>query len=62
MDSRIKIYSMNSTRPDTAKRLQLLEEKGLSILPIMHPLGIELESNEEYLEEMKKREGRNPIE
>jgi sulfite oxidase len=39
-----------------------LEEKGLTILPITHPLELELESNEEYLEEMKKREGRDPIE
>ncbi|KAF2193927.1 molybdopterin binding oxidoreductase [Zopfia rhizophila CBS 207.26] len=59
---RIKIYSINRSKPLTAKRLKLLEEKGLSILPITQPLEIDLESNEEYLEEMAKREGRDPLE
>jgi len=59
---RIKIYSINRSRPSTAKRLKMLEEKGLSILPITRPLEIDLESNEEYLEEMTKRQGRDPEE
>jgi sulfite oxidase len=60
--SRIKVYSINRSRPFTAKRLKLLEEKGVSMVPITHPLPFDLETEEEYLEEMKKREGRDPIE
>ncbi|ORX96648.1 Oxidoreductase, molybdopterin-binding domain-containing protein [Clohesyomyces aquaticus] len=59
---RIKIYSINRSRPATAKRLQMLESKGMSILPITRPLEIDLETNEEYREEMKKRQGRDPVE
>jgi len=39
-----------------------LEEKGIPILPITHPLEFNLESDEDYLEEMKKRGGRDPAE
>ncbi|KAJ4376377.1 hypothetical protein N0V83_001660 [Neocucurbitaria cava] len=59
---RIKIYSVNKSKPATAKRLKQLEEKGASILPLTRPLPFDLETEEEYLEEMKKREGRDPIE
>ncbi|CAO2658343.1 Nn.00g060660.m01.CDS01 [Neocucurbitaria sp. VM-36] len=59
---RIKVYSVNKSKPATAKRLKQLEEKGASILPLTRPLPFDLETDEEYLEEMKKREGRDPIE
>jgi len=59
---RVKIYSINKSRPPTARRLKQLEEKGLSIFPITRPLEFDLESNEEYLAEMKKRQGRDPEE
>ncbi|KAF2794327.1 molybdopterin binding oxidoreductase [Melanomma pulvis-pyrius CBS 109.77] len=59
---RIKIYSINRTRPMTAKRLNLLEEKGMSLFPLTRPLEMELESKEEYLAEMHRRQGRDPIE
>jgi sulfite oxidase len=60
--SRIKIYSINKSRPATAKRLKALEERGVSILPITRPLPFDLETDEEWLEIMKKRQGRDPIE
>jgi sulfite oxidase len=59
---RVKIYSINRTRPETAKRLKMLEERGLPILPITHPLEIDLETDEEYEAEMQKRQGRDPLE
>ncbi|KAH7119753.1 Oxidoreductase, molybdopterin-binding domain-containing protein [Dendryphion nanum] len=59
---RVKIYSINKTKPETAKRLKLLEQKGLSMFPITRPLPLDLESDEEYQEEMNKRGGRDPVE
>lgn len=53
---------MNKTKPATAKRLKQLEEHGASILPLTRPIPFDLETEEEYLEEMRKREGRDPIE
>lgn len=61
-DSRVKLYSVNSTKPATARRLKQLEEHGASIKPITRPLPFDLETNEEYLEEMRKRGGRDPDE
>lgn len=55
-------YSVNRSKPATAKRLKQLEERGASMLPLTRPLPFDLETEEEYLEEMKKREGRDPIE
>lgn len=46
----------------TAKRLKQLEAHGASLLPLTRPLPFDLETDEEYLEEMKKRQGRDPIE
>jgi len=60
--SRVKIYSINRTKPMTAKRLKQFEEKGLSIWPITRPTPFDLETEEEYLEQMKLREGRDPEE
>jgi sulfite oxidase len=60
--SRVKIYSINRTKPMTAKRLKQFEEKGQSIWPITRPVPFDLETEEEYLEQMKLREGRDPEE
>lgn len=46
----------------TAKRLKIMEEKGVSMLPLTRPLPFDLETEEEYIEEMKKRQGRDPME
>lgn len=46
----------------TAKRLKQLEEKGIPMVPITHPLEFDLETEEEYLNEMKLRKGRDPEE
>ena len=52
---RIKIYSINKKRPDTAARLAYCEKLGIPMLPITQPLPIELESEEHYQAEMEKR-------
>ncbi|KAK6084264.1 oxidoreductase molybdopterin binding domain-containing protein [Seiridium cupressi] len=59
---RINIYSMNRSRPVTAKRLRMLEDKGLPIIPITHPLEIDLESDEDYDAAMDAMGGRDPEE
>ena len=53
---------MNRSKPATAQRLKVMEENNIPILPITHPLEIDLESEADYLAEMKKRGGRDPIE
>jgi sulfite oxidase len=59
---RVKLYSVNKTKPATQKRLKQLEEHGASLLPITRPLPFDLQSDEDYLEDMKKRGGRDPEE
>lgn len=59
---RIKVYSINKSKPATARRLKLLEEKGLSITPITKPLEIPLESDEDWRTNMEARGGRDPEE
>lgn len=59
---RIRIYSINRSRKLTADRLKVLEEKGMSILPITHPIEFDLESDEHYDAEMAARAGRDPVE
>lgn len=59
---RIKLYSINRSRKATADRLAALEEKGIPILPITHPMEMDLESQEEYDKEMAKMGGRDPVE
>lgn len=59
---RIKIYSINRSKPLTAKRLKMLEEKNTPIIPITHPMEFDLETQEEYDKEMEKRGGRDPLE
>ncbi|KAI9709782.1 MAG: hypothetical protein M1820_003185 [Bogoriella megaspora] len=59
---RIKIYSINRSKPSTAKRLKYLENNGIPLLPITQPLHIDLETDEEYDEEMARQGGRDPEE
>jgi sulfite oxidase len=59
---RIKIYSINRSKPATARRLALLEERGIPIQPITKPLPFDLETDEEYDQVMAARHGRDPIE
>jgi sulfite oxidase len=40
----------------------MYEDRGVSFLPLTRPAPFDLETDEEYLEEMKRREGRDPIE
>ncbi|KAF7982850.1 hypothetical protein HWV62_25822 [Athelia sp. TMB] len=59
---RIKVYSINSSKPATAKKLAIFAEKGVSILPITHPAEWDLEDDETYDREMRNRHGRDPLE
>ena len=59
---RIKIYSMNTQRAATRKRIEYCKQHGLSLLPITQPLEIDLEDEDHYAEEMLKMGGRDPDE
>lgn len=59
---RINIYSINRSKPLTAQRLKAMEEKGMSMLPITHPLEMDLESDEHYKAAMAAQGGRDPKE
>ena len=59
---RIKVYSINRSKADTARRLKYLEENNIPLLPITRPLGVELEDEEEYDRELELRGGRDPKE
>ncbi|KAM7191300.1 Oxidoreductase, molybdopterin-binding domain containing protein [Naviculisporaceae sp. PSN 640] len=59
---RMKVYSVNKTRAETAARLKMLEEKGLSLTPITKPLELDVESDEQFEAAMKARGGRDPLE
>jgi len=59
---RIKVYSVNKTRPKTAAKLKKFEEAGVPFLPITQPGEMDLEDEETYLHEMELRGGRDPIE
>ncbi|KAH8814943.1 Oxidoreductase, molybdopterin-binding domain-containing protein [Xylogone sp. PMI_703] len=59
---RIKIYSINRSRPATATKLARLEKLGVPLLPISQPSEFESESNEAYAAEMAKRGDRDPHE
>jgi len=52
---RIKLYSVNKTRPATAKRLQELHERGETFEPLTRPLEFSLEDEGEYLTATKKQ-------
>lgn len=58
----MKVYSVNKTRPATAARLKMIEEKGLSFTPITRPLELDVESDEQFEAAMKERGGRDPLE
>ena len=51
---RIKIYSVNASHEDTARRLRELKENGDSLEPITRPLMFHIESDEHYNEIVKK--------
>ncbi|KAK0367867.1 sulfite oxidase [Colletotrichum limetticola] len=59
---RIKVYSINKSRPATAARLKKLEENGIPIVPITLPAEIDFESDEEYERNMAAQGGRDPTE
>ena len=59
---RVKVFSVNRSHQATAKRLALLDKKGVDLLPITKPLEIDLEEDEEYETEMQRRGGRDPEE
>jgi sulfite oxidase len=59
---RIKIYSINKTRPKTAAKLKQFEKLGIPFLPIIQPGEMDLEDEENYMHEMEARGGRDPLE
>jgi sulfite oxidase len=40
----------------------MYEDAGVDFLPLTRPAPFDLETEEEYLEEMARREGRDPVE
>jgi sulfite oxidase len=59
---RVKVFSINKTRPKTAAKLKKFEERGIPFLPITQPGEMDLEDDETYLLEMEARGSRDPIE
>lgn len=59
---RIRIYSINKSRPATAKRLKQLEEHGVPLIPITRPIPFDLETDEEYMAAMEEQGWRDPVE
>lgn len=59
---RIYVYSVNRTKPQTAKRLKQMEEKGISLMPITQPLEFNLEDDDTYLSAVRAQGGRDPEE
>lgn len=51
---RLKLYSVNTTRPETAKRLAFLKEHGERIEDLTVPMKEGLEDMDEYLSIMRK--------
>ncbi|KAF8181541.1 Oxidoreductase, molybdopterin-binding domain-containing protein [Pholiota molesta] len=51
---RIKIYSVNKSRPATAKRLEELNERGIDFNPLTRPLEFTLENLDDYLAAVRK--------
>ncbi|KAI9058569.1 sulfite oxidase mitochondrial precursor [Trametes sanguinea] len=51
---RIKVYSVNTSRPATAQRLAEMAAKGVTFDPLTRPLPWSLESEQEYLEAVRK--------
>ncbi|KAI4739774.1 molybdopterin binding oxidoreductase [Aureobasidium sp. EXF-12298] len=61
-DLHVTSSCINKSRPLTAARLKLLKEKNVPIVPITHPMEFDLESEDHYMEEMRKQGGREPEE
>ena len=59
---RIKVYSINKSRPATAQRLAQYEKEGVPFLPITKPSEWDLESEEHYEKTMEAMGGRDPDE
>ncbi|PQE29127.1 oxidoreductase molybdopterin binding domain-containing protein [Rutstroemia sp. NJR-2017a BBW] len=59
---RVKVFSINTSRPKSAATIKLYEKKGIPFLPITQPGVVEMEDEETYLSEMKARGGRDPKE
>jgi len=59
---RIKVFSINRSRPRTAAKLKMFQEMGIDILPITRPGETDLEDEETYAKEMEARGGRDPLE
>ena len=59
---RIKIYSINKSRFETAKRLAEFESRGEPFLPVTKATGFEVESDEDYQRAMDAMGGRDPEE
>ncbi|KAK0721382.1 Oxidoreductase, molybdopterin-binding domain-containing protein [Apiosordaria backusii] len=59
---RVKLYSINRSRPGTAARLKQLEDNNIPIVPITRPIHFDLETDEEYLKAMESRAWRDPLE
>ncbi|KAF2758914.1 molybdopterin binding oxidoreductase [Pseudovirgaria hyperparasitica] len=59
---RIKVYSVNKSRKRTSERLAKLEEQGLGIEPLTMPLEVDLESEEDYIQQVISTGGRDPVE
>jgi sulfite oxidase len=57
---RIKLYSVNTSRPATAKRLQELKARGVPFEPLTRPLEFSLEDEDEY-EIATKKHPREPL-
>ena len=51
---RIKLYSVNRSKPATAARLKQLQEHGQSFEPLTQPLEFGLEDMDEYMIQMNK--------
>lgn len=59
---RIKVFSINKSKPKTAARLKKFEEAGVPFLPITQPGEWDLEEDDTYDREMDARGGRDPLE
>ena len=59
---RIKLFSVNRSKPRTKARLEATEKAGEPMLPLTKPLSVEAESDEEYEALMAEQGGRDPEE
>lgn len=51
---RIKLYSVNKSKPETAARLKQIADHGETFEPLTRPLEWSLEDTDEYLARMRK--------